>query len=190
MQQLGNAVYPQVVALVGAGLAGKVTGMLLQMPATQLLSLLDAPDAFRAAVDRAVGVLPAEMLEQLKLAQPKAEQPRGSLAPSGAVPSAPPPPPLAAAPFAAIPTKLDASAAAHGPGEPLADAAVVSIRPTAEEVRASSRWNPALRQDVTWSSGGVVGALVVGAVLRHMPRGRGGAPRALRAARGLRPLLL
>jgi E3 ubiquitin-protein ligase makorin len=64
-QALGQCVYPRAVRCVGAGLAGKITGMLLEMHPAALLPLLGAPDAFASAVRRALEALPAQMIEGL-----------------------------------------------------------------------------------------------------------------------------
>lgn len=68
-QQLGTLVYPRIVPLLGEPLAKKLTGMLLTMPPAQLLSLLTstAPAPFEAAVRKALGALPAEMLQRLSI---------------------------------------------------------------------------------------------------------------------------
>ena len=83
-QLLGSVIYPRVVALVGHGLAGKVTGMLLEMRPAELLALLCAPsaDALRQAVSRAVGVLPPEMVAQLRARAPLSSEQAVVRAPS------------------------------------------------------------------------------------------------------------
>ena len=139
MQDLGNAVYPRVLALVGEGLAGKVTGMLLQMPPRQLLGLMyeAPPEAFRAAVDKALSVLPAEMLESLRISSPAAA---ATAMPRAARPVAPPEappgvPPMVHQPLRPPPPSLQAALL---PADAQSDSAVRSIGPTAEEVRASA----------------------------------------------------
>ena len=112
--QLGHALYPRVVSMVGESLAGKVTGMMLEMPPQELLGLLHAaPEsgALRAAVDRALGVLPANMLHNLRLAGPAVTAPP---------PRAVPPP--------ETPGHSDATA----------ESALLSISPTPEERAASA----------------------------------------------------
>jgi polyadenylate-binding protein len=53
---LGERLFPQVAALQPA-LAGKVTGMLLEMDNPEVLLLLDNADALVAKVDEAIDVL-------------------------------------------------------------------------------------------------------------------------------------
>eukprot|EP00899_Mesostigma_viride_P005612 jgi/Mesvir1/15051/Mv14703-RA.1 len=55
-QMLGERLFPQVQALQG-DLAGKITGMLLEMDNSELLLLLDSQEALAAKVDEAVTVL-------------------------------------------------------------------------------------------------------------------------------------
>jgi polyadenylate-binding protein len=52
---LGEALYPKIQAQQPE-LAGKITGMLLEMDNTELLGLLDEEDALRAKVDEAINV--------------------------------------------------------------------------------------------------------------------------------------
>ncbi|KAF9885786.1 Protein phosphatase PP2A regulatory subunit B [Aspergillus nanangensis] len=54
-QMLGEALYPKIQAQQPE-LAGKITGMLLEMDNTELLSLLDDEEALRAKVDEALSV--------------------------------------------------------------------------------------------------------------------------------------
>ena len=55
-QLLGEALFPQVAAHQ-PDLAGKITGMLLEMDNSELLLLLESPDAMASKVDEAVEVL-------------------------------------------------------------------------------------------------------------------------------------
>ncbi|KAL4922772.1 hypothetical protein BDW62DRAFT_171738 [Aspergillus aurantiobrunneus] len=54
-QMLGEALYPKIQA-AQPELAGKITGMLLEMDNTELLGLLEDDDALRAKVDEALSV--------------------------------------------------------------------------------------------------------------------------------------
>ncbi|KAJ5929079.1 hypothetical protein N7454_006927 [Penicillium verhagenii] len=54
-QMLGEALYPKIQAQQPE-LAGKITGMLLEMDNNELLGLLDEEDALRAKVDEAINV--------------------------------------------------------------------------------------------------------------------------------------
>ncbi|GKZ34164.1 protein phosphatase PP2A regulatory subunit B [Aspergillus brasiliensis] len=54
-QMLGEALYPKIQAQQPE-LAGKITGMLLEMDNTELLSLLEDEEALRAKVDEALSV--------------------------------------------------------------------------------------------------------------------------------------
>lgn len=55
-QMLGEALYPKI-ALVQSSLAGKITGMLLDMEPTELLFLLDHEDALQGKIQEAIEVL-------------------------------------------------------------------------------------------------------------------------------------
>jgi polyadenylate-binding protein len=57
-QLLGERLFPLVAGLQ-PDLAGKITGMLLEMDNTELLMLLESPEALEAKVDEAVEVRPA-----------------------------------------------------------------------------------------------------------------------------------
>ncbi|TPX15493.1 uncharacterized protein E0L32_004473 [Thyridium curvatum] len=54
-QLLGEAIFPKISA-IQPSLAGKITGMLLEMDNTELLALIDNDDALKAKVDEAMGV--------------------------------------------------------------------------------------------------------------------------------------
>ncbi|KAJ5893789.1 hypothetical protein N7495_005480 [Penicillium taxi] len=54
-QMLGEALYPKIQAMQPE-LAGKITGMLLEMDASELLGLLDDEEALRAKVEEALNV--------------------------------------------------------------------------------------------------------------------------------------
>lgn len=53
---LGEQLYP-LVERVECNLAGKVTGMLLEMDQTEVLHLIESPDALRKKVGEAMDVL-------------------------------------------------------------------------------------------------------------------------------------
>jgi polyadenylate-binding protein len=55
-QILGNSLYPLVEPLEREH-AGKVTGMLLEMDKTEVLHLMESPDALRLKVREAMAVL-------------------------------------------------------------------------------------------------------------------------------------
>jgi polyadenylate-binding protein len=55
-QLLGEALFPQVAAFQ-PDLAGKITGMLLEMDNSELLLLLESPEAMTSKVEEAVEVL-------------------------------------------------------------------------------------------------------------------------------------
>jgi hypothetical protein len=65
MQFLGNWLYPGVVPLTGEALAGKVTGMLLELPTVEIVPLLTSLDALKESVGAAIDALPADMLDLL-----------------------------------------------------------------------------------------------------------------------------
>lgn len=54
---LGERLYPKISAQQPQQLAGKITGMLLEMDTSELLHLLDDRDALKAKIDEAVAVL-------------------------------------------------------------------------------------------------------------------------------------
>lgn len=60
-QYLGTALYPGIFAQLGEPLAGKVTGMLLEMPTQNILDCLAAPGTLKATIDDALSVLPEDM---------------------------------------------------------------------------------------------------------------------------------
>ena len=63
MQILGERLYPLVERLQ-SGLAGKITGMLLEMDNTELLRLLQSPVMLNSKVQEAVVVLQASLHEE------------------------------------------------------------------------------------------------------------------------------
>ena len=67
MQALGCALFPGVAHFVSGNqdVAGKVTGMLLELPTSELVDFLSKPMDLKAAVDAAVAVLPPEFQELL-----------------------------------------------------------------------------------------------------------------------------
>lgn len=56
LQMLGEHLYP-LVECQEPQLAGKVTGMLLEMDQTEVLHLIESPDALKKKVDEAMEVL-------------------------------------------------------------------------------------------------------------------------------------
>jgi polyadenylate-binding protein len=69
---LGEALYPKIQAQQPE-LAGKITGMLLEMDNTELLGLLEDDDALRAKVDEALSVYDEYMKNK---DEPAAEKPK------------------------------------------------------------------------------------------------------------------
>ena len=59
MNFLGNSLYPGVVSLAGDAVAGKITGMLLEMENAELLNLIESPDALDSKIKEALEVLAA-----------------------------------------------------------------------------------------------------------------------------------
>lgn len=55
-QMLGEAIYPKI-ASINAELAGKLTGMILELPVSELLHLLEDDSALNAKVEEAMTVL-------------------------------------------------------------------------------------------------------------------------------------
>ncbi|RDW93501.1 polyadenylate-binding protein [Aspergillus mulundensis] len=72
-QMLGEALYPKIQA-AQPELAGKITGMLLEMDNTELLGLLEDEEALRAKVDEALSVYDEYMKN--KSDEPAAEKPK------------------------------------------------------------------------------------------------------------------
>ena len=65
MQYLGNGLYPQVATLVGGEpLAGKITGMLLELPTKAILENLASPETLKQTVGEAMAALPADVVDQ------------------------------------------------------------------------------------------------------------------------------
>lgn len=56
---LGNFLYPRIAEHTQFHDAGKLTGMLLELPTAEIVRCLEAPEALAEAVDSAVAVLPA-----------------------------------------------------------------------------------------------------------------------------------
>ena len=69
-QMLGEAIYPKVAA-GQPELAGKLTGMILELPVTELLHLLEESEALDAKVNEALEVL--KEYQQNEPAAPEAE---------------------------------------------------------------------------------------------------------------------
>ena len=69
-QMLGEAIYPKVAASQPE-LAGKLTGMILELPVTELLHLLEESEALDAKVSEALEVL--KEYQQNEPAAPEAE---------------------------------------------------------------------------------------------------------------------
>eukprot|EP00900_Chrysochromulina_parva_P009598 jgi/Chrpa1/1863/Chrysochromulina_OHIO_Genome00011285-RA len=61
MQYLGSALYAPIFQMLGEPLAGKVTGMLIEMPTQNILDCLREHVTLKATVDEALKVLPEEM---------------------------------------------------------------------------------------------------------------------------------
>ncbi|KAL2871036.1 polyadenylate-binding protein [Aspergillus lucknowensis] len=76
-QMLGEALYPKIQAQQPE-LAGKITGMLLEMDNTELLGLLEDDDALRAKVDEALSVYDEYMKN--KGDEPAGEKPKDTAA--------------------------------------------------------------------------------------------------------------
>ena len=131
-QQLGSLLYPRVAPMVGEGLGRKIVGMLLTMPAPQLLGLLkrDKPDGFEAAIKKCLATLPAELLQTLSITSPSCGcATDGPAAASRRAPESGQAPPVAYAgsvPPAPKP-RLD----------PASEQALQSLNPTAAELEAS-----------------------------------------------------
>lgn len=54
---IGERLYPMINSMVPSGLAGKITGMLLEMDNSELLNLLESPASLKNKVDEAIVVL-------------------------------------------------------------------------------------------------------------------------------------
>ena len=61
MQALGNSLYPAICQLLGEPLAGKVTGMLIEMPTQSVLDCLAAPETLKTTVEQALKVLSTDV---------------------------------------------------------------------------------------------------------------------------------
>jgi polyadenylate-binding protein len=60
-QTLGEALYP-LIAAINDPLAGKITGMLLEMDVYELLHLIETPEALLAKTNEAMGAFPRPVL--------------------------------------------------------------------------------------------------------------------------------
>ena len=56
-QYVGNFLFPHVCTLVGEPLAGKITGMLLEMTSTEMVNIMGEYEALKQAVNDAVAHL-------------------------------------------------------------------------------------------------------------------------------------
>ena len=61
LQALGNALYPAIFQMVGEPLAGKLTGMLIEMPTQSVLDCLAAPETLKTTVEQALKALSKDM---------------------------------------------------------------------------------------------------------------------------------
>lgn len=57
-QMLGERLFP-LIQTMHSNLAGKITGMLLEIDNSELLHMLESPESLRSKVDEAVAVLQA-----------------------------------------------------------------------------------------------------------------------------------
>jgi polyadenylate-binding protein len=55
-QMLGEKIFP-LISRIHPEMAGKITGMMLEMDTAELLMLLETPDQLKAKVDEAMRVL-------------------------------------------------------------------------------------------------------------------------------------
>ncbi|NWU91676.1 EPAB protein, partial [Upupa epops] len=65
-QMIGERLYPLIHAL-HPSLAGKITGMLLEIDNSELLLLLESPDSLRSKIEEAVAVLQAHQASEMSL---------------------------------------------------------------------------------------------------------------------------
>jgi len=129
---LGNVLYPLVLAAVGeAALAGKITGMFLEMEAAALLPLLTAHDALGAKVQEAVEVLQAHAAAQVTATPTAATTP-------------PPPPPRRPTP--PTPSPSASRTWARRSRSPTRTSSGASSRPSASPRRAPRSRPPAIRR--------------------------------------------
>ncbi|KAL9617299.1 MAG: hypothetical protein Q9160_007879 [Pyrenula sp. 1 TL-2023] len=81
-QLLGEAIYPKIQAQQPE-LAGKITGMLLEMDNSELLSLVDDDNALRAKVDEALNVYD-EYMKNKEMSEPAGNKSEDGTRPDGA----------------------------------------------------------------------------------------------------------
>nr|XP_011725062.1 polyadenylate-binding protein 1-like [Macaca nemestrina] len=62
-QMLGERLFPLIQAMHPT-LAGKITGMLLEIDNSELLHMLESPESLRSKVDEAVAVLQAHQAKE------------------------------------------------------------------------------------------------------------------------------
>ncbi|CED82282.1 polyadenylate-binding protein [Phaffia rhodozyma] len=86
-QALGEALYP-LIAAINEPLAGKITGMLLEMDVYELLHLIETPEALHAKVSEAMAVLDQWANESQAAPAPAAEGEAAAAAPAAAAPAA------------------------------------------------------------------------------------------------------
>lgn len=62
-QVLGERLFP-MIQRIQPDLAGKITGMLLEIDASEIINMMDSEDALKAKVDEALSVLHAHQTQQ------------------------------------------------------------------------------------------------------------------------------
>ena len=62
-QFVGNTIFPRIASMMGGDqmLAGKITGMCLELPVQEQHTLMQSPENLKAAIDQALAVLPPEL---------------------------------------------------------------------------------------------------------------------------------
>ena len=61
LQALGDALYPAIFQMLSEPLAGKLTGMLIEMPTQSVLDCLAAPETLKTTVEQALKALSKDM---------------------------------------------------------------------------------------------------------------------------------
>ena len=132
---IGERLYPLIhKEQPDPDLAGKITGMLLEMDTGELLYLLETPDALKSKIQDAIVVLAKAAADAAAAA-----------APAPAAPAA-----AAAAPAAAAPAPAAPAAAAAAPAAAAPAAAPTAAAPAAAPTAATAAAAPAASKEAGW----------------------------------------
>ena len=158
---IGERLYPLIhKEQPDPDLAGKITGMLLEMDTGELLYLLETPDALKSKIQDAIVVLAKAAADAAAAAAPAPAAPAAAAAaPAAAAPAPAAPAAAAAAPAAAAPAAAAAAPAAAptaaaptaaAPAAAAPAAAPTAAAPAAAPTAATAAAAPAASKEAGW----------------------------------------